>query len=491
MNKGQKLSRIDIRVKIMSILILTLLCYSTHAQHIVVKSNTSVDRHDDGKGVVAIRHSTGKNSFNIEYKGEIATTDDDKDIKSISPGGYLEISKTTFGSKRSIQIEATSNGLKREYYEGRSEVNYLPEGKKWLAEILPEVIRTTGIGAKNRVTRFYKKGGVDAVLAEINVIESDYVKSVYGGHLLEMNNLSDNDLIKVAEGISSQIGSDYYLSEVLRKNSKQFLIKDNTSTAYFNAVKHVGSDYYSTVILKEALKEHKPSKVAVIKIMDASKNIGSDYYQMTVLNDLLDDDLDPEALKAVVATSRNISSDYYQTQLLSKALEKPNLPDESFVVVVDAMANVNSDYYMASVFSKMLDKPQTEATNMKIVSLMNSKLRSDYYTSTVLSKMIKNQELSDKTMESIADALQHLGSSNYAASVIKNASEQNLSKKSILSLIQTSGRIGSDYYASVALSSLASQVKRSNDKDLKEAYRAAAKNIHSDTYYGRAMRAID
>ncbi|MEM1407437.1 MAG: hypothetical protein AAGG59_11725, partial [Bacteroidota bacterium] len=33
------------------------------------------------------------NSFDIEYKGDIEINDTDTDVTSISPGGYLEISK--------------------------------------------------------------------------------------------------------------------------------------------------------------------------------------------------------------------------------------------------------------------------------------------------------------------------------------------------------------------------------------------------------------
>ncbi|UII24712.1 hypothetical protein LVD15_15475 [Fulvivirga maritima] len=492
MNKGQKLLRIGQRVKIAPILF--LLCCSFHlglAQITVISSNSHIDISDDGDGVSKIKHSNGRNSFNIEYKGTITITDDDADVKSITPGGYLEISKTTFGSKRTIQIESTSNGLKKEYYEGRKEMPFIPDGKNWLAEILPEVIRSTGIGAESRVKRFYKKGGVDAVLSEVDKMESNYVKSIYARILLEKDNLKDDELIKIAESLSADISSDYYLSEVLRKNSHVYLIKPTTEEAYFNAVKHIGSDYYSTVVLKEALKDNQKSSTTVLKIMDASKNIGSDYYQMTVLDELLDDNLDEESITAIVNSSKNINSDYYQTQLLSKALQKSNISDESRNIVIDAMANVSSDYYMASLFIKLMDEPQSEATNMKIVSLIDNKMSSSYYASNVLSKMLKSQDLSTKTMEAIAKATSDLGSSNYASSVIKTASKQNLNKKSLLLLIKTAGDINSSYYSSEALSSLAPAVKKLNDNEAFDAYRAAAKSIDSDTYYGKAMRAID
>src|SRR6478609_5763110 len=123
---------------------------------------------------ITINRSNGVSSFNVEMRGKIDVTDDDKDIKSISPDGYLEISKVTFGSKRSIVITPEGSGIKREYYEGREKLAFEPEGKKWLGEILPELVRSTTIAAESRVNRYYKQGGVNGVLEEIGRLDGSY-----------------------------------------------------------------------------------------------------------------------------------------------------------------------------------------------------------------------------------------------------------------------------------------------------------------------------
>src|SRR5882672_12037553 len=69
-------------------------------------------------------HSNGFSNFNVEIRGKIELTDDDRDIKSISADGYLEINKTVFGSKRTLIITPQGSLLKREYYEGRTSMPY-------------------------------------------------------------------------------------------------------------------------------------------------------------------------------------------------------------------------------------------------------------------------------------------------------------------------------------------------------------------------------
>src|SRR2546430_5569589 len=65
--------------------------------------------------------------FDCDWSSDVCSsdllTDDDKDIKSISEDGYLEITKVTFGSRRSIVITPSENGIKREYYEGREKLD--------------------------------------------------------------------------------------------------------------------------------------------------------------------------------------------------------------------------------------------------------------------------------------------------------------------------------------------------------------------------------
>ena len=446
----------------------------------------------DNQKIRKISTSNGFQSFNIEFKGKIEVTDDDKDVKAISPGGYLEISKTTFGSKRSLLIEATSSGLKKEYYEGRSKVNFEPAGKQWLAEILPEVVRSTGIAAESRINRYFKQGGIEAVINEIDRLESDHVRATYGNILLKRPGLSDKDLIEAVNGLAKEISSDYYLADMLSNHTDRFLKNDKTADAYFDAVGQIGSDYYASVVLKGALQNTEVPTSSMPKIMLATKNIGSDYYQSVVLTNVLDrDNLDGAVLAEVISTTRSIGSDYYQTQILSKAMEKKQLSDESFNSLLDAISDVSSDYYMTTVFTKLLDNKLSGRVNSKLILLVDEKMSSDYYASSVLGKIVEMQELDDKTMEQLAHAISGLSSSNYGAEVIKHAAEQKtLNKGKLIPLINAAGSLNSDYYASSALEALAPHVRQS-DNEVKNAYRTAAKNIHSDIYYGQAIRAID
>ena len=87
----------------------------------------------------------------VRYDGEVEFTDDDTDVKRLSPGGLLKIRDggmmTSLVGGHTVEFTADSSGnITRRFWVGSSERPFEPEGHKWLASVLPRFIRQTGIG---------------------------------------------------------------------------------------------------------------------------------------------------------------------------------------------------------------------------------------------------------------------------------------------------------------------------------------------------------
>jgi hypothetical protein len=453
-------------------------------------TSVSVTR-DDDREVHRWRTSTGLTDFNVEFRGTIVVTDDDKDIKSISGDGFLEISKTVFGSKRRIVIEPIGDGkLRREYYEGRSQVNWDPAGKNWLAEILPDIVHRSTLGAEGRVDRFYNKGGAQGVMNEIKSIESDYVKAHYAKLLLKKN-ISNSELPSIITTLGDVIDSDYYLAGVLQSNISKMMATKESTDAFFQAAKNINSDYYKSNVLKEALKKTTASPEQVRTVLQAAGSITSDYYLASVLTSLLEQgSAKDEILSDMVQTAKNISSDYYRTQVLNKVLAKPGISKTLSRSVVEALVEVNSDYYKTNVFNSLAEQPMDEETQLYLIQLIDRSVDSDYYASGSLRKILANQKLSDAAYKQLLTTASNINSDYYASEVLSDAAKKATTKEHLLVICNNAANIDSDHYLTSVLMAVAPQV-RTSDNDVKDAYRRAAKNISSETYYGRAVRAIE
>ncbi len=90
----------------------------------------------------------------MKIDGAIEFTDDDRDVKSLSPGGHFRMEEGTWLSGRRYDVKADSAGNLTKTYSVDSSVKPLDsDGQQWLGRLLPQIIRDSGIGAVARVAR--------------------------------------------------------------------------------------------------------------------------------------------------------------------------------------------------------------------------------------------------------------------------------------------------------------------------------------------------
>ncbi|MEX1241497.1 MAG: hypothetical protein WEB30_17380 [Cyclobacteriaceae bacterium] len=459
-------------------------------QDVSVSTSHESSTSTNGKQTYRWSRSGVMTDFTIELRGKIELTDDDKDIKSISNDGYLEISKTVFGSKRSIVIESLGDGkVKKEYYEGRSKMPWEPNGKTWLAEILPEVVRSSTIGAESRVNRFFKKGGARAVLAEIENLKSDHVAAHYA-NLLMNRPVPPNDYALIIGGVSGKVDSDHYIAAFLQKHAGKFMQQKGATTAFFNATKKMDSDHYKTNVISSALKDYQgPSENLKIALQTAAE-MDSDHYITEVLTALLkQSNLTDDTLTELINTTKAVESDHYRTVVLTRALDRPGLSDASHKRLLESVKGMSSDHYITQVIQHLMDNKLSANAMTDLMGVLSS-IGSDHYRTEVLTKIIERQDLGEEHFTKVLSACGDMSSDHYKTVVLIKVMSKNVSQNALLQVLNSTDEINSDHYVTEVLLSAAPRVKNGNDA-IKNAYRQSAKNISSETYYGRALRAIE
>ncbi|NVK53766.1 MAG: hypothetical protein HWD85_12595 [Flavobacteriaceae bacterium] len=408
-------------------------------------------------GVRTYHIKDGQKDFRIEYEGDITLSDDDKDIVAISRGGFIEIKKSSFGTKRRILIHNENGTLVKKYFVGWSEKPYSPDGKKWLSEILPEILRTSTIAANTRVNRFYNKGGAKAVLKEVSSMNKDYVKSAYIKLLLEKN-LNTSDLVKTIEFTGEYIKSDHYVSQILKSNQKAFLKSERTTTAYINATKNIGSDHYATSVLKKVIEDKEITDSQLATLLEITKGIKSDHYISQLLKNIIDSrKLNARNMSKALDLIKRMKSDHYKVSILKKAMNTKGLSKNNYNQFLNIVHDLKSDHYKATVVKVLLENKSANSLNTAL-SIINNNIRSSHYMASMYKKMVETYNLSESQLIDVI-----------------NSAEKN---------------IRSSHNLSSVLVALSKQVNRSSEK-VKDAYKKAAKTIKSDTYYGRAMKAIN
>jgi hypothetical protein len=495
------------------LLVLPLISYAQDDIEVYGKSNKTH----------TYQNNTGVTSTDLEYRGKIIFTDDETDVKYISPGGFLRFSKRSFGNKRTILLEGEAQGvISREYREGNKKLPFDPEGRKWMASVLPDIIRTTGIGAEERVLKFYKKGGIDAVIAEISMLPTNYVQSKYYTAALGLTNLSGNDLVKLIKDAGEEISSSYELSKILISNSKIISKNDEAVATVMKVARGINSSYEQSKVYKHYLTEtnlNASNKTLVIK---GVRDINSSYEKSKVLLSVLQDDLSKENVNLVIEEVDHINSSYEQSKIMQYLIKNQSLNEIELDDMLRAIAGISSSYEQGKVLRQLISGKDLNSEQIVTVAKAASHISSDYEQSKFLQSLISKQDLDENAINGILAmtneinssyekskllqliiASDNFGKSNFTSIINETKKVSSSYEKSkvlaliiahdkmsdvqMLDLIKAIGSISSNYEKSKLLQVLAPQLLE--DEEVQEAFFAAAKSL-SDTEYGKVMRAL-
>ncbi|MGV3589569.1 MAG: hypothetical protein ACO1OF_21360 [Adhaeribacter sp.] len=350
--------------------------FATNAN--VCKPIPDFDSLRQGRGSYSWVHRDNGSSTTLSYNGKIYFTEDERDIRSISPGGFFKYSKTTFGNCREIQVLSDNDGkLQRRYFVGRSEQSYEPEGRQWLQEMLPHIIATTGLGAEDRVHRIYAKSGLQGVLNEIGKLESDHVQGLYFSCLLNQPRLKENDFRHIFANVNKFIESDYEKGKLLRKTSPHLLQNDKITQEYFNAVAVMGSDYEKAKVVAYIVQNGRLSPAHFSQAINTVSQISSDYEQAKVLKQVIVHPALPErAYKDVIVQLGNIDSDYEKNRIIFTMMSNQKFLDQHFNEVLAAVRNIRSDNEKSRALAYLVTKhkltPQNYLQVFPVVADINS-----------------------------------------------------------------------------------------------------------------------
>jgi ferritin len=467
-------------------------------------------------------NNTGVTSTELEYRGKIIFTDDETDVKFISAGGFLKFSKKSFGNRRTIILEGQGQGeITREYREGNRKMSFEPEGRKWMASVLPEIIRSTGIGADERVKKFYGKGGISAVLNEISELPTNYVQSKYYSATLKLSGLSSSEIVRVIIDAGEEISSSYELAKILNNNS-DVLTKDNqTMTAAISVVEEISSSYEQAKVYKHYLTKAELSEENKTLIIKGVREISSSYEKSGVLVTLLKDEISDANVALVFSEVAYISSSYEQSKVLQYLIKNQSTENLDFEVLLKTVAKISSSYEQGKVLKQLVSDKTLTTDQVTAVAKAAAYISSDYEQSKFLQSLINEQNLDAQGINTILDMTDEISSSyekskvlqliitsdnfdkNNIAPIIKQAasisssyeqskvlakviSHDQLSDEHMLALIAAIDDVSSSYEKSKLLQGLGPHLPES--KEVRDAYYEVAETL-SDYEYGKVMRA--
>jgi beta-lactamase regulating signal transducer with metallopeptidase domain len=475
-----------------------------------------------GETHMEITTRDGMRSLSVKIDGAIEFSDDDRDIKSISPGGHFQVEEATSLSRRAYEVKADSAGNLTKTYSVDASVRPLDaEGQAWLGHLLPQIIRDSGVGAAPRVARILRQGGPQAVISEIGLIHSDGSKQIYVEQLFSQATLnteqlkeaaklirgisSDGDkaqvltfvdqkyftgelrqnLFEAVESISSDGDKRRVLSDILRKDAGN----DDTLLGVITAAaRHISSDGDKAEVLIEMASSYRNRGDLGMAYFEAVKSISSDGDHARVLLTLLEAHGDDrETLAQVLRSAGKISSDGDKARVLKEAVARYSVAGSITKTFIDAANSISSDGDHQQVLVALAHRQGIDTATVDEIAKSAERISSDGDKARVLVELIPlNIEPVHDDFFAATDTISSDG--DHSRVLMALLDKTGTSSAMAIAAIQSATRMSSDGDKGRVL--LDAAHRYSKDSQVDAALRKAVESLHSDGEYRSVMSEI-
>jgi hypothetical protein len=383
-------------------------------------------RYEQSNGTTSFARSSTMASLQVKAKGNLEFTEDETDIRSISPEGYLLIKERQGFTLRKFEaVQEPGKALRRSYFFRGRPHELDEEARAWLARILPEIIRETGVSVDARAKKLLKQGGPQAVFEEISRTKNDRGKRLYFKELFESGVLTSHDLQQQAmRQVSQEIGSDGEKASLLSEVADLYLEDDAVRPSFFEAVETIASDGERVGLLSALLAKKQVRREALIQMLKSATSIGSDGEKAGFLTQAVKVcSRDDAVISTLLETARTIGSDGEKSDVLSALFKKEGLSHETLAKTLNVAATISSDGEKARVLEEAAKVCPNNDGVLSVYIATASTISSDGEHGRVLSVLLDKGDLSQAILKQALQSIAQISSDGEKATVLEQAVE--------------------------------------------------------------------
>jgi hypothetical protein len=388
--------------------------------------------------------SDSRERIEVRHRGTIELTDDDRDVRQLSPGGMLQITEKGWFSGRTIEFRADASGrIDRRYLVGNAERPFEPEGHKWLDEILPRVVRRTGIAAPQRVARIFKAQGPNGVLEEISRLDGSFAKRMYFTELVRTSSPDSATRVRILNQAGREIDSDFELATLLIETRERLVTDEATSRAFADAATSIDSDFELRRVLSSAVTAGPMSPGALTLLLGTSGSIESDFEEATLLIEVSKrQSIEGTVSAAFFKAVSSVGSDFEHHRVLTAVVQRPDVSNATLAAALDSSASIESDFEQAGLLKAVASGRPLDDLRVPFFRALEN-VNSAFERSGVLKEVVKQPRVSDDLMTSVLQAVGSTGSNFEASQVLQQLASRHTVTGSNRDLyIDIAGRLG-------------------------------------------------
>jgi len=322
------------------------------------------DRDFLGGGTRIISRYPG-GSFSVKLSGQVVFNDAEDDVQTLT--GTLTVREREGGLTREMALKSMGEGrIARDYRVGNESRPIDDAARQWWARAVPRMAEHL-TDPLVRAKRLFERGGVDAVLADMERAVDDFPRRHRVEALLRLGQplpaAAQDRLIAVA----ARMGSGFERRQVLQAVAGLTLAEPQ-QLAWLKAAGGVDSDFERREALATFAPRLLPTPEVLMAWSEAMGHIGSDFELRTAIEAQVGSQPQPAVLNAAVQAASRIQSDFEKREALS-AIARRLQGDEAALVEAYARTagGIGSGFERREALNLLLDRPKLGAAGLERV----------------------------------------------------------------------------------------------------------------------------
>lgn len=327
-------------------------------------------------GRIHYHSNTLLSSLAIASRGEIEVDDERGEIVALEPGGYLEIRERRLTTRRRLGVRGDASGRPVYSYQVGSDRRPESEAREYLAAKLDQILSTTTIGAETRARRLAEDEGAERVLAEIDRLETNSLRSIYLARAARAPGLDADLAARIVRTAGGVVDSSARLGELLADLAESLPVEWNLTAELARAAESIASSAERANALEAVVRRRSLEATDVGVLGEVVASIPSSSVKGRLIRRLVELEPMPALVEAMLTASRSIESSAERRRVLTALSTVPDLPPELYREALDVAEEIASSSERAGFLKDLVDllppRPALESRYIEVASTIRS-----------------------------------------------------------------------------------------------------------------------
>ena len=356
--------------------------------------------------------SNALSSVEIRSRGEIELSEDGSQVVGLAPGARLLLRERRLSRVRELEITAAPDGTPRFHFEvsGRQS-EFDDEARRWMAGMMVRLARETPIGAAARARRILSRNGPDALLDEVEDLESSAAAQIYIQQLVERGPFDSAILQRAARVAAGTISSSSRLRKTLASLAESQPEDSSLTVGLMEATEEISSSSESRKALIEIARRRPLDAKSAVAMARAIGTISSSSEKRAALGELSRAaPPQDEVLSAILRTIGRISSSSEQRRALISLIDNQTLSPFIQSETAQAVGRISSGSEKSKVLRRLAEVCSTEVTVIRSYLDAVESISSSSSQGKALTALLQNRRLNEEALDEVLRTARRISS---------------------------------------------------------------------------------